>query len=88
MLHWDKEKPFLKIAKNYHNAVGSLNILMINLIIVTTSSKKLLRTRNSSNNLQNQEISWQSRIDGRLRQIFPQEGGKDGAHLSTSKACC
>ena len=51
----------VKIAKNYHNVVGSLYISIINLILITTSCKELLKTRNAFKNLQKVEISLQSR---------------------------
>ena len=52
---------FVKIVKNYPNVVGSLYISIINLKLITTSSKKLLKTRNAFKNLQKVEISLQSR---------------------------
>ena len=42
----------------------SLYISITKLIMITTSSQKLLKTRNYFKNLQNREISWQSRRSG------------------------
>ena len=39
-------EPLIKIAKSYHNSVASLYIWMRNVIIITTSSKDILKTRN------------------------------------------
>lgn len=44
--------------------VSSVYISIGNLIIITTLSKKLLKTRISFKNLQNRKISWQSKILG------------------------
>ena len=41
-----------------------LYISITKLIMITTSSQKLLKTRNYFKNLQNREISWQSRRSG------------------------
>ena len=40
------EEPLVKIAKSYHNGVAYLYISMRNLIIITTSSREILETRN------------------------------------------
>ena len=42
----------------------SLYISITKLIMITTSSQKLLKTRNYFKNLQNREISWQNRRSG------------------------
>ena len=47
--------PLVKMAKNYHNAVASLNISMRNLIIITTFSKGRLQTRNYFKSLESPE---------------------------------
>ena len=66
ILHGERgwEEPLVKIAKSYHNGVASFYILMRNLIMITTSSKEIMETRNSFKNLQNWEISMPNRRSG------------------------
>ena len=60
-LHCERgwEEPLVKIAKKLSQWGWFFVYLMANLIII--SPKKLLKTINYFKNLQNREISWQSR---------------------------
>ena len=57
---------------------------MRNLMIITTSSKEILKTRNSFKNLKNREISWQGRRSGSWGRSFTGMVWRNGTHVSTS----